>query len=55
MAREIEREKAFGVLHDYFYTLAGQGTYVEAAKKVGESLAEDLKKEKVDAVILVST
>ena len=55
MARELEREKAFGVLHDYFYTLAGRGTYVEVAKKVGESLAEELKKEKVDAVILVST
>jgi glycine reductase len=55
MARELEKEGAFAVLHDYFYTLAGQGTYVESARMIGESLAEELKKERIDAVILVST
>jgi len=55
MARELEREGAFGILHDYFFTLAGAGTYVDAARKIGESLAEEMKKERIDAVILVST
>jgi len=55
MARELEKEEAFGTLHDYFYTLAGQGTYVESAKKIGETLADELKKERIEAVILVST
>ena len=54
MARELEKEKAFGILHDYFYTLSGQGTYVDAAKKIGESLGEALKKEGIDGVILTS-
>jgi len=55
MARELESEKAFGSLHDDFYTLAGQGTYVDAARGIGESLADELKKERIDAVLLVST
>ena len=55
MARELEREKAFGTLHDYFYTTAGAGTMFEDARRMGATLAKELKKEKVDAVILVST
>lgn len=55
VARELEKERVFGVLHDYFYTLSGQGTYVDAGKKIGESLADELKKERIDAVVLVST
>ena len=55
MARELEKEEVFGALHDYYYTTAGPGTYVNAAKRIGASLADELKKERVDAVILVST
>jgi betaine reductase len=53
--RELEREKAFGRLHQYFYATTGVATTVENARKMGKAIAADLKAAGVDGVILTST
>ncbi len=53
--RELEREKAFGKLHEYFYATTGVATTVEYARKMGRGIAAELKGAGVDGVILTST
>jgi betaine reductase len=53
--RELESEKAFGKLHEYFYATTGVATTVEYARKMGKGIAAALKLSKVDGVILTST
>lgn len=55
MLRELETEGRIGKIHDYYYTLSGQGTYVDAAKRIGATLADEMVREKIDGVILTST
>ena len=54
-ARELEREGAFGRLHDAFYTTSGVDTPVATAAKFGQEIAADLLEAKVGAVILTGT
>jgi glycine reductase len=53
--RELEREKAFGRLHDFFYATTGVATTVENSRRMGREIAADLKKAGVAGVILTST
>ena len=53
--RELEKEGVIGELHNYFYTTVGNGTSVANSKKFGAAIAEDLKANNVDAVIMTST
>lgn len=53
--RQMEKEGKIGKLNEYFYTTVGNGTAVASAKKFAEEIAEKLKDQNVDAVILTST
>lgn len=53
--RELENEKAIGSLYGRYFTTAGVSTRQEMARKFAQSIAEQLKKDKVDGVILTST
>lgn len=53
--RRLEKNGIIGKLYDYFYTLSGQGTYVQSAKKIGREIGEDLLRGNVNGVILTST
>jgi glycine reductase complex component B subunit gamma len=53
--RDLEREKAFGKLHDSYYVTTGVATTVENAKRMGRAIASELKEAGVDGVILTST
>jgi len=53
--KNMVKEGKIGSLHDYYYSTVGNGTAIASAKKYGEEIAEFLKEDKVDAVILTST
>lgn len=53
--REMEAEGVFGKLYDYFFATVGTGTPVKSCTRFGEEIAERLKKDGVDAVLLTST
>ena len=53
--RDLEREKAFGRLHDYFYATTGVATTVENSRRMGREIAAELKAAGVSGVILTST
>lgn len=53
--RELEKRGVIGKLYEHFFTTAGVMTTLENGKKFGKGIAEILKKEGVDAVILTST
>jgi glycine reductase len=53
--RELERKGVIGTLHNRFYSTTGLACIVDVMKKVGQGIAEDLKREGVDAVLLTST
>lgn len=55
VARELEKEGAFGSLHDKYYATVGNGTPVAHSKMFGEEIAKKLKEADVDGVILTST
>lgn len=53
--REMEANGEIGSIHPYWYATVGNGTAVANAKKFGAEIAEYLKADNVDAVILTST
>lgn len=53
--RDLEKEKVIGKLHNKIYSTAGIGTSLANAKNIGQGIAQQLKSEGVDAVILTST
>ena len=53
--RELLKAGEIGSLHDYWYATVGNGTSVANAKKFAAEIAEFLKKDEVDCVILTST
>lgn len=53
--RDMEKEGIIGKLNEFFYTTVGNGTAVANAKKFAEEIAQKLKMQNVDAVILTST
>ncbi len=53
--REMEKEGKIGSLHRYYYATVGNGTAVASAKRYAAEIAQELKNDGVDAVILTST
>jgi len=53
--RSLEKEGFIGSLFDSYFMTAGVMTPMEMGKKFGEGIAEKLKENNVDAVILTST
>jgi glycine/betaine/sarcosine/D-proline reductase family selenoprotein B len=53
--RGLEREGAFGALHEAFYTTSGVDTPVALAARHGQEIAAELREAKVGAVILTGT
>lgn len=55
IARDMESEGVIGKLLETFYATAGAISIIENAQKMGRAIAEVLKAQGVDAVILTST
>lgn len=53
--RDLEREGAVGALHHVFFSTSGCASILMNVKKMGRSIAEELKKGEVNGVILTST
>ncbi len=53
--REMEANGEIGSIHPYWYATVGNGTSVANAKKFGQEIAQYLKEDNVDAVIMTST
>ena len=53
--REFEREGRIGRLYDVFYSTVGNGTSVASSKAYAAEIAQKLKNDNVDAVIMTST
>ena len=53
--RDMEKEGKIGSLHGYFYSTTGNGTSVNNSKAYAAEIAEKLKADGVDGVILTST
>jgi len=55
VARNLEKEGAIGRLNDKIYATAGVATSLDNARTIGQGIAEKLKADGVDGVILTST
>jgi glycine reductase len=55
VVRDLEREGVIGKLHPYFYATVGNGTTVSNARRFAREIAENLKQDGVNAVIISST
>ena len=53
--RNLEKEGVTGMLHDKIYATAGVATSLDNSKIIGQGIAEQLKADGVDGVILTST
>ena len=53
--RDFEKGGIFGKLYEIFYSTTGVATALENARRIGRGMAERLKAEGVDGVILTST
>ena len=53
--KEFLKEGVYGSLHPYFYSTVGTGTTEKEAARMTEEILPLLKKDKVDACIMVST
>jgi betaine reductase len=53
--REMENEGVIGKLHNKFYSTSGAVCIVENIRRIGQSIAEELKAEGVSCAILTST
>jgi glycine reductase len=52
--RQLERAGVIGKLHDQFISTSGLANPIENSRRLGREIAEKLKEDEVDAVILVS-
>jgi len=55
VARDLEKAGVFSRLNDKTYATAGVATSLDNAQRIGQSIAENLQADGVDAVILTST
>jgi glycine reductase len=55
VVKELIAEGKIGSLHDYWYSTVGNGTSVANSVKFATAIAEELKNDNVDCVILTST
>lgn len=53
--RDLEQDGIIGKTFDYFYSTVGNGTSVANSAKFGAEIAQDLKENGVNAVLLTST
>ncbi len=53
--RDLEEEGIIGKIDKWYYATTGVGTTIDYAKKIAKGIAEKLKEDGVDAVILTST
>ena len=53
--RDLEKERIFGELCESLYSTTGVLTTLENSRRMGQSIAKQLKDERVDGVILTST
>lgn len=53
--RDLEKEGVIGKLHEKIYATAGVATTLDHATKIGQGIAQQLREEGVDGVILTST
>ncbi len=53
--RQLENRGVIRQVYPYIYSTAGNGMAVEAARRIGETIAPELKEAQVDAVLLVAT
>jgi glycine reductase len=53
--RELENEGIIGKLHPVFYSTSGNGASQECCMRIGEEIAEELKKRGIDGAMLTST
>lgn len=53
--RDLEKDGIIGSIHPYFYSTVGNGTAVKSSKAFSLEIAEKLRQDGVDAVILTST
>jgi glycine reductase len=54
MMRELERQGVIGKVHDYFISTSGLANPINNSRRLGREIAQKLKEDEVDAVILVS-
>jgi glycine reductase len=52
--KELEKQKIIGRLHSYFYSTSGNATLSEDCRRMGERIAEQLKRSGVGGAILTS-
>ena len=52
---DIEKEGGIGKLYDYLYVTVGNVGAIATISNFGREIAEDLRSNKVDAVILTAT
>jgi len=55
VVRDLEKEGVLGQLHKRIYSTAGVSTSLDNSRNIGRGIAEKLKADKVDGVILTST
>ena len=53
--REFERSGIVGRLHDHFYVTTGMITPVKASERIGAEMVRDMRKEGVQAALVVAT
>jgi glycine reductase len=53
--RDLEKERRIGKLHDKFYSTTGVANIVEVMRRLGGTIAKELKAEGVSGVLLTST
>ena len=53
--RQLEREGVIGRLHDEYYVTTGNMSSISTMTRLGSEIAQELKRHKVDAVLLVAT
>ena len=53
--RKLEAEGQIGAIHPFFFSTVGNATAVSSAKRMGAQIAQEFKKEKIRAALLVAT
>lgn len=52
--QDLEKEKVFTKLHEFYYATVGNGTSVANAKEFGQAIAKELLQEGIQAVLITS-
>ena len=53
--KDLEKQDKFARLYPYFYSSTGAGGATSVMQCIGKEIAQDMKSEGIDGVILVST